>query len=309
VIVGEDFMLEKGGPFFVDRCAGCGLRFQACPPPPETLRAHYPDSYGPYAPAVMRPGRAVQWRLRHGLGYAHLDAMPSPGLLRKAWGSFAADTQLFPAFVPGGKLLEIGCASGNRLAMLRDLGWNDCRGIEFGEIPAQRARERGFPVDTGRVEDALSGIPDGSLDVVIASFVLEHLEDPFEITRRIAGKLKPGGQFLFSTVDVGGPDFHWFGKYWYSLDLPRHLVFFRKKDILKMLEGAFRVKAIRHKPSADDYLVSARYRSRREQRLADRLLLSLGNRIFPLCVLLARLDWASRITVRCTRIVSGDRGA
>lgn len=300
-LVSEDFMLGLPGMFTAATCRGCGLLFQNPALSVASLAAHYPEEYAPYASRPMRPDpAALRYAKRH-LGYSHLEPARGGYSWRKPNGRAAAETLLLPRFVPGGKLLEIACASGERLQMLRALGWEDCRGIEFAEAPARRARALGFPVQVGPVERALDEIPEGGLDVVIASFVLEHLEDPFEVVRRIAGKLRPGGQLLFSTLRVGAPDFRIYGKYWYDLDLPRHYTFFRDRDLRALVEDDFEVTGRRCLPAPRDYTGSAEYRARRENHLLDRLLLRLGNRIRPLCRALAALGQASRVALVCRR--------
>ena len=310
-------MLELEGEFKVSRCADCGLLFQNPRIPPELLTKHYPNDYGPYAGKEMQVGKAALRELRRHRGYSHLE---SPRATLKwmwawmrpwsaPWGRYTTETLLLPHFVPGGRLLEIACASGARLSLLRRLGWTHCSGIELNETAALRARDRGFPVRSGKVETLLDEIPDASLDVVIAGFVLEHLENPFETVRQIAAKLKPGGQFLFSTLDIESPDFRLYGKYWYNLDLPRHHVFFRKRDLMKMVEGGFRIEKLTRIAAPNDYVGSARYRLRYAPRIYDAILARARNRILPLCLALAALGLSSRVALRCRRSqgIAGER--
>jgi SAM-dependent methyltransferase len=304
-LAAPDFMLGIEGDFHVSRCAGCGLLFQNPRIAREDLARHYPATYAPYAPTPMTAGPAMRRELKRHRGYSHLEAPATAGPWKRFWGRYMAEARLLPDFVPGGKLLEIACASGARLSLLRELGWTDCMGIEPDERAAGRARALGFPVLAGKVEDMLARVPDGSLDAVVAGFVMEHLEDPFAVTRALAAKLKPGGQFLFSTLNVESPDFRMYGKYWYDLDLPRHHVFFRKRDIQKMLEGVFRLEGLTHLAAPNDYAGSARYRlrglggSRGALRFFDRMLARAGNRLLPLCLALAWLGRSSRVAVRC----------
>jgi SAM-dependent methyltransferase len=308
----DDFMLGIRGPFFASRCARCGLLFQNPRVSPELLARHYPDDYGPYLGSEMRLPPAARRDLRDRLGYAHLETPLAPHV-RGPWsrhkGRVAAEEFLIPAFVPGGRLLEIGCAGGARLSLLRELGWTRCAGIEWSATAAARARSRGFEVATGPVENALEEFPDAGLDAVVAGFVMEHLEDPFLATKRVAAKLRRGGSFMFSTLAIGAPDFRAYGRHWYDLDLPRHMTFFRKRDLARMLEGSFRVERITHLAAPQDWLGSAHYRLRDGAagatspmtRAFDRLVLAAGRGLRPACAALAAVGLTSRVAVRCVR--------
>ena len=107
----------------------------------------------------MRVGRSALWYLKNQKEYAHLPEQPTLNWLRRRWGKWSAGTRLLPNYVPDGSLCEIGCASGARLSMMQRLGWNNLAGIEWGERAARLARERGFIVHAGRVEDALDRLP------------------------------------------------------------------------------------------------------------------------------------------------------
>jgi 2-polyprenyl-3-methyl-5-hydroxy-6-metoxy-1,4-benzoquinol methylase len=214
--------------------------------------------------------------------------------------------QLFPDYVPNGKLLEVACASGNRLALLRKLGWSECSGIEYSEYAAKNARERGFVVHSELVEDTLREIPDNSLDVIIASFVMEHLENPFWVTNQLSAKLKLRGQFIFSTLNINSPDFRLWRENWYDLDLPRHFTFFRKRDLYQMLEEHFQIVNVYYQPAPNDYAGSARYWLRNSlthslTHSLNKLIVALGDNLGPICMFLALLGQATRISIHAQK--------
>lgn len=300
-LTGRDRKLGIGGSFFVAQCGGCGLLFQNPGLKADLLAKHYPDDYAPYAPREARLGPTTLWYLRARKRYAHLPDPPDTGWLRRRFGRWASGIELLPDFVQDGELLEIGCGSGNRLELLKRLGWSRCSGIEFSRHAASLARDRGFVVEAGRVEDLLEKVPPASLDVVVASFVLEHLADPFRVAEAIGSKLKPGGQFLLSTLDVGSPDFALYGEYWYNLDLPRHFTFFRKSDLEAMLARSFRIEGVFRKPSVTDYVGSAAYRLKHESRSIDRRIVSLGGKLRPACQFLALFGVGSRICIHARK--------
>lgn len=300
-----DRQFAVAGRFSASTCDRCGLLFQNPRIASERLHLHYPPEYGPYLVEEYQLSRPTRWHLREHLGYRHLAEEPEPSPADRREGQLAARRWLIPDFQPGGTLLEVGCASGNRLELLRRLGWANCIGNEYSESAAQRVRDRGFMVHAGPVERALEHIPEASLDAIVAGFVIEHVTDPFTLTRRLAAKLKPGGQLVFNTININSPDFWFYRAHWYDLDLPRHMVFFRRQDLWDMLEPDFTVNSVEYQSALNDYLGSARYRRRDAvggwKSWIDRLLLRLGPRLQPALNRIAGAGYGGRIFINARR--------
>jgi SAM-dependent methyltransferase len=244
--------------------------------------------------------------LQERMGYRSLPESRNPwrairALFRRGNRRLAV-VELIPDYVPGGRLLEIGCAKGDRLQTLRDWGWEHLEGIELVSSAAGQARARGFSVRCEPVESALSEYPDGHFNVIVSSMVLEHLHDPFAVVRQIAGKLKPGGEFLFSTITRDGLDARLFGSYWAGYDFPRHMVYFRNSDLREMLGEEFTGVELFWQNEPVDYVRSTTWR-RPERRLSDRLLGAVARSPLGwlLGSLLARLGWTTRVSVRCRK--------
>jgi SAM-dependent methyltransferase len=240
------------------------------------------------------------------LGYSHIEF--HGGLSNKVAG-MAADValcNLIPEFVKEGRVLEIGCASGARLELLQKLGWGKCIGSEFSREAAMNAEKKGFQILTGPVEKHLPSFESNFFDAIVASFVVEHLPNPFETTFRLAEKIKPGGQFIFSTINISTPDFKIYGSYWYNLDLPRHMVLFRVCDIIQMLKPHFKIERILYQSAWNDYIGSARYRIPSNCGILswvfDRLLLKNSQRIGPILSLLGKLSLGSRIYISARKL-------
>jgi 2-polyprenyl-3-methyl-5-hydroxy-6-metoxy-1,4-benzoquinol methylase len=100
-------------------------------------------------------------------------------------------------------VLEIGCGSGDLggAALQRGVCQRYC-GIELFPEAAARAREQLSQVLIGDIEAMdLPWEPD-TFDALIASEVLEHLRDPWEVLRRLRTVLKPGALVLASSPNV-----------------------------------------------------------------------------------------------------------
>ena len=318
VVKGQDYLHQLPGEFFVAACRDCGLWFQNPRPPTDCSAALYPDDYRPHIPSDPTTGgmpllRASMARyLQRHLGYP---ALPMTATDRGFdWRSlrwfnpvlhWTAGVGLLPRFVPDGALLDIGCGNGSRLAALKAFGWSRLNGIELVPAAAAEARSNGLAVECGPVESMLESHPDGSLDVVVSSMVLEHLPNPFQVVRRIAAKLKPGGQFLFSTVVRDSLDARLYGKYWGGFDFPRHLVYFRRADLDAMLTGPYHQAEYFYQSAPIDFLRSSSWRRvAGEGRTVDRAIVRFLNMPRAARLAGAVLAWGggtSRVSCRCRR--------
>ena len=98
---------------------------------------------------------------------------------------------------PPGRVIELGCAHGGFVSMLRWAGF-DASGLELSPAIAQIARDLfDIPMFQGPIED--QAIEPGSLDVIAMMDVLEHLPDPVQTMERCLGLLKPDGFLLIQT--------------------------------------------------------------------------------------------------------------
>jgi SAM-dependent methyltransferase len=301
---GHDHLHGLPGEYHASECAGCGLWFLNPRPTETSIPSLYPDEYAPHvSPAAVRYSDALLGYLHDELGYTHLPASEQTlrSRLEKPRRRWEAGVALIPHFVPGGSVLEIGAASGTRLLTLRELGWQNLHGIEMSPAASERARAHGLDVRAGTIEARMDEFPDGSLDVVIASMVLEHLADPFAVVAKVARKLKPGGQFLFATVTRDSADARMFGSYWGGFDFPRHFVFLRDADIADMARDFTDLSAFHH-AAPQDFVRPATWRSP-EGRWTDRVILRLANSRVRRNVVLA-LAWSGltcRVSYRCRK--------
>jgi 2-polyprenyl-3-methyl-5-hydroxy-6-metoxy-1,4-benzoquinol methylase len=143
--------------------------------------------------------------------------------------------ELVRRYADGGRLLEIGAASGYFLEAARAAGFS-VSGIEPVAEVAEHAREQlGLDVVIGFLEDIQ--LDPQSFDVVCAWHVLEHLRDPAASIERIAAALAPGGHFV---AEVPNIDSHASRRHkirWRPLDLRHHVGHYNAKAITALLEG------------------------------------------------------------------------
>jgi SAM-dependent methyltransferase len=92
-----------------------------------------------------------------------------------------------------GRALDVGAAGGGNTRVLRAAGW-DAAALEYGDDGARVALERGLPVL--RADATALPLADGSLDLVVAFDVLEHIVDHDAAISEVRRVLRPGGTFL-----------------------------------------------------------------------------------------------------------------
>ncbi len=123
---------------------------------------------------------------------------------------------------PPARLLDVGAGRGRFVAAARRAGY-EATGIEPSPRGVEAARSvYGVELQQAGVEDARVG----SVDVVTAWHVLEHLDDPGAALDAIAPSLKPGGALVVGVPNLASLQARLAGRRWFHLDLDRHRVHF-----------------------------------------------------------------------------------
>jgi 2-polyprenyl-3-methyl-5-hydroxy-6-metoxy-1,4-benzoquinol methylase len=225
-------LIESGDPlpgadpklqFQVVRCSCCGLSYTNPRPAPESIGRFYPEDYSPY-----------QYRDR-GTGAGQL-----LGRRRPRRDSFAA---VLPT-VPGGRLLDFGCGSGELLTEMDARGWR-VTGLDFSPAMVRHVQEQ---LGLTAIEGTLPHpeLAAGSFEAVVMSQSLEHVHDPLRVLRAAHRLLTPGGKVVVAVPNIDSLPFRWFGADWWGLDVPRHLTHFSPDTLGLMLKRAgFRIETIR----------------------------------------------------------------
>jgi SAM-dependent methyltransferase len=131
-------------------------------------------------------------------------------------------------------LLDFGCGDGSYLeSILGRVG----RRIGFEAEPNQ-ARQVGAQLGIDVISNQLDTqiVPNASVDIVTAHFVLEHLIDldgAFEYWRRI---LKPNGRLHLAVPNINSFEARLFAKKWHGLDSPRHISFPNGTNMSRLAE-------------------------------------------------------------------------
>ena len=234
-VTGCDFHYDLSGEFQLVRCRACRHVYMNPRPTLQTIAHCYPGSYVPHQRSCSAesktepPGEAG-----HAAWYLSPAVRRIPGLRQLYYWLADSKSEVVPTVASHRRrALEIGCATGDFIVRLQELGWT-AQGVELDEQAALRAQERGLEVHPGTLESV--SLPDDSFDAAFAWMVVEHLPDPKSTLREIHRVLKPDGWFMFSVPNFGCWEPRVFGRYWDALDLPRHLQHFTAKSLKRLLD-------------------------------------------------------------------------
>lgn len=216
---GTDRLAVTGEPFAIVQCKRCGLLFLNPRPTPEEMGRYYPYSQykDEFTPAIEdEPSVVTRFNRRY-----HMERL----------------CRAVERVKRAGRLLDVGCATGNFLAGMRRRGdWRVC-GVEPNEEAARYARDRfGLEVFSGELSAA--GYAERSFDVVTLWNVLEHLHAPVETLSQIRRLLKEDGVLILSVPNADSLDARIFGDCWIGLDPPRHLYDLTSRTLSQLLSKA-----------------------------------------------------------------------
>ena len=200
--------------FSLKQCDGCGFIYTSPRPDDEDLSRYYQsDAYLSHHARGFSPVRLVYQFLRR----------------RNIRNKF----QLIHQLVPDGKILDIGCGTGELLSYFKKHGW-EATGVEPDAAARKYASEK-WSLDIFD-ENAISKLDEGSFDVITMWHVLEHVNDINTRIRDVYRLLKKGGYFIAALPNPNAWDAGYYKKYWAAWDLPRHLFHFSEKNIVQLSE-------------------------------------------------------------------------
>jgi 2-polyprenyl-3-methyl-5-hydroxy-6-metoxy-1,4-benzoquinol methylase len=211
-----DRLVTGDGPFTVSVCRAC--------------------SYGVTVPALRGPELDRYYGGEYFGGFYDVGSPPGSGLLERGRERFRrrAARQRFgraPYAVSGlapGRVLDVGCGSGELLAHYAALGW-EAYGIDPAPSAVAAARRRGLSVHAGTLADRPWGVV--QFDLIVFSHSLEHIPQPLDVLRQAVASLAPGGRLALALPNWRCWQRHLFGGRWFHLDLPRHLQHFSPRAL------------------------------------------------------------------------------
>lgn len=203
--------------FEVVECGECRLMRLFPQPTSEELGQYYPPNYW-FAPGKDAASRAEDFYRRLVLG-DHVR------FVERAIESTAAT----------GPVLDVGCGGGLFLRLLRERG-RKVMGLDFSMDAARTAwTVNRVPAMCGTLSRA--PLRPGSFAVITMFHVLEHLYNPASYVEEAHKLLESDGRLVVQVPNASSWQFLLFGQNWNGIDVPRHLVNFKERDISALLES------------------------------------------------------------------------
>jgi SAM-dependent methyltransferase len=216
-LIGNKHGTLRGQPFQLRHCDECHFSFVANP------WTDYADVYS----EAYYEGRGADPTVDYVFELEH----PDETVRQYEWNGIVTVVRQLQPLTSATRWLDFGCGNGGlvRYCIQRRIG--DTMGYEEGHI-ASRAREQGIPIVN---RDELEKL-DGMFDIITAIEVMEHVEDPVLVLRRMHQLLRPGG-LLFVTTGNARPYRHSFLK-WSYVRPEVHLSYFEPGTLALAMEKA-----------------------------------------------------------------------
>jgi len=198
------------GTFTIRECAGCGLLFNS----PRLSDPEIEQLYGGGYYVFQEPPAEAAQRVA-----------------RLAWQTIGVASR----YVEDHTVLEVGCAKGYLLALLRQRGWQ-VQGVELSSDAAAFGRDRlGLRVFTGTVDQWVSSPGFMAVPVAISTDVIEHVTDPRGFLAAMRAALKPGGWLILGTPNADSDHRQAHGTRWLGFN-PFHIVLFSRQNLTRLLQ-------------------------------------------------------------------------
>lgn len=236
------------------RCPRCGCVQLA--EIPADLSSFYPAGYYSFERRqVSRSCRPVRFfrRLR---SRVHLLAPPSWAFFMRYLGERQPFFDWAHRVGVGleSRILDVGCGSGELLALMHEAGFSDLTGVD-PFVPSDVDYAPGLHIRKGDLS-AVSG----EFDFVMLNHSFEHMPNPLDSLRALKALLAPAGALLIRVPLAEGVAWQRYRENWVQLDAPRHLYLHTVDSLRRLAEvGGFSVVEVVYDSHAMQFWGSEQY--------------------------------------------------
>lgn len=151
--------------------------------------------------------------------------------LARKW-ALGTKYKLVNSYQPQGRVLDIGCGTGEFLSHLMSRGY-----LVEGVEPEVKAREQAIANYSIAVVPSVEQVANKEYYQVITMWhVLEHVPDVRATFKKLFALLADRGILIIAVPDRDSWDNHHYGTQWAAWDVPRHLSHFRRRDMHRLLQ-------------------------------------------------------------------------
>jgi SAM-dependent methyltransferase len=251
----KDYQYETTDQVFSwHKCLNCDHLFLNPRPTKEMLEFIYPKNLMNYTSKRSSLG----WRIKNRLEIKYL-------------------TTLIGGSSKELNILDIGCADGNLLSLIRKNSHvnHNLFGIEISENAIQRlGSDLNISIEIGTVETI--DLPNNKFDLVFMQQVIEHVHDPRKTIIKIVKSLKTDGKIIVETPLVDSWDMKLFDKLfpgmWEGYHVPRHFNLWNINNFKRLVEeskGKVVEYKIKTKPVHWTLTLQNYFRSKQLQKISN----------------------------------------
>lgn len=154
-------------------------------------------------------------------------------------------------YVSSGKLLDVGCATGDFISQARNFGYA-AEGLEPSRWSSEIARKRRIKIYPETLKSLAARYPQ-RYDIITMWGVIEHFENPKIELSYICKLLKPDGLLVLWTGDVSSIISRLMGRKWWYWQ-GQHIQYFTKQSIdLLTQDAGFKKIALKSYPFAANF--------------------------------------------------------
>ncbi len=207
---------RSGQGWHIDQCQDCGLGYTDPPPGPGSgdmlyNGAYYAEHYGATCQSEEHtvPGPVARDRF-----------LPILDGLRMLGAK--------------GRLLDVGCATGDFLSLARQSGW-DIAGTECSPYAVAAAEER---LQCPVYQDDLAVVAQkvSPFDAVTLHHVIEHVDNPREFVGHVFQLLKPGGYLYIECPNFDSLEAAVFREHWEDIRPEQHVHHFTPMSLTRLIK-------------------------------------------------------------------------
>lgn len=220
-------LLFSKNEFQIVRCCNCSLVYVNPRPDEKKIRELYEEHYFKGAEEeVLLESNLQQYRFKEQL-------------------------KRLERYKKNGKVLDIGCGAGYFLEVAKSNGWEPW-GIEPSKFAAEEAKKKMENIFNGSIDEA--EYSDNFFDLITMWQVLEHLNDPFIILKRLYRMLKKDRLLVVEVPDFNCLESKRLKERWSQIHPPLHLYYFTSLTLSNLLKKAgFSIIKIEQVPSGTGF--------------------------------------------------------